>query len=368
MRALAAESSQPLRLSGIGGPQMQDAGLRSLFPADDIAVMGIAEVLPKVLRVMRRLRMAEWSVRALRPDAVVTIDAPGFNFRLAARLRNAGIPLIHYVAPTVWAWKPGRARKVAGFLDHILTLFPFEPAYFERVGLPATFVGHPIVETPRPGPGMDFWRASGIERSARVLLVLPGSRAGEVARLAPRFAGAARILRSRHHDLRIVVGVAPGRRAAIAKAFAGLEPVLVDDETTKRFWYGAADVALAASGTVTLEVAHAGTAMVVAYRMAPLTWEVVRRTVTIKHANVLNLLHGAAAIPELLQRACRPEKLADAVDTLLCDADARARQIRTASAMLAKLRAGALPPSREAARAILATLASADASPEEDPQ
>lgn len=356
IQALTAETGGALRLAGVGGPKMEAAGLSPLFSADEIALVGIAEVLPRVPRVLRRLRSVEAQVRAIRPDAVVTIDAPGFNFRLGARLRGAGIPLIHYVAPTVWAWKPGRARKVARFLDRMLTLFPFEPPYFEQEGLPATFVGHPVVETPFPRLSPDFRQGWGISADAPVLLVLPGSRAGEVQRLAPRFASCARMLLQRRHDLRIVVGVAPGRKRQIESVFSGLPAILVDGDSDKRRWYAAADVALAASGSVTLELARCQTAMVVAYRMAPVTWEIVRRMATIKYANLINVMQDAEAIPEFLQRSCRPDRLARAVDALLQSPEARARQIEITSAAIEDLRNGDLPPSQRAARAILATL------------
>ena len=357
IRALAAESGDRLRLDGVGGPRMRAAGLTPVFPADDIALMGITEVVPRIPRVLRRLRTAEAAVRQLRPDAVVTIDAPGFNFRLGARLRRAGIPLVHYVAPTVWAWKPGRARKVARFLDRMLTLFPFEPPYFEREGLPATFVGHPVVEAPLPTAAEDLRRQRGVDTETPVLVILPGSRAGEVRRLAPRFAACAQILLRRRQNLRIVIGVAPGRSRHIKRAFAGLPVVLVENDAEKQEWYAAADVALVASGSVTLELARYGTAMVVAYRMAPLSWEVVRRMVTIDHACLINVMHGGEAIPEILQQACRPDRLAEAVDSLLRDPAARAAQTAITSAVIKELRSGDLPPSRHAAQTILATLA-----------
>lgn len=358
IRALEAETGEPIRLDGVGGPRMQGAGLRPLFPADDIALIGFAEVVPRIPRVLRRLRMVETAVRRLRPEAVVTIDAPGFNFRLGARLRGAGIPLIHYVAPTVWAWKPSRARKVARFLDRMLTLFPFEPPYFEQEGLPATFVGHPVVEAPLPTPSEELRRRRGVDADAPVLVILPGSRAGEVQRLAPPFAACARILLQRRESLRIVIGVAPGRSRQVEEAFAGLPVELVTNESEKQEWYAAADAALVASGSVTLELARCRTAMVVAYRMAPLTWEIVRRMVTIDHACLINVMRGVEAVPEFLQRACRPDRLAEAVESLLSDPEARARQVAVTSAVIEELRNGDLPPSRHAARAILATLAS----------
>lgn len=354
--ALASEVGGELRLDGVGGGRMKTLGLRPLFPSDDIAVMGIAEVLPSLPRILTRLRQVERSIRVARPDAVVTIDAPGFNFRLGRRLRDTGIPLIHYVAPTVWAWKADRARRIAQFLDRLLALFPFEPPYFERVGLPTTFVGHPIVETSRSGAKPDFRITQGVDADAPVLLILPGSRAGEVGRLGPLFAETAKLLLTRFDHLRIVVAAASGRSGQIVSAFRELPVIVADDDADKKAWYAAADVALAASGSVTLELAHERTAMVVAYRMAPVTWEIVRRIVSIDSATIINLMHGSNVIPELLQKDCRPEHLASAVEHLLLSREARARQVGATSAVLRKLRPGERPPSRQAARAILATL------------
>ncbi len=354
--ALRAETGGRIRLDGVGGPKMEAAGLVPRFPADDLALVGLTEILPRLPRLRRRLRAAETAVRAVRPDAVVTIDAPGFNFRLGARLRGAGIPLIHYVAPTVWAWKPGRARRVARFLDRMLALFPFEPPYFEREGLATTFVGHPVVETVRPRPSAVVRRRHGIGGRDPVLLILPGSRIGEVGRLAAPLADSARILLRRRPGLRIVLGVAPGRGRQIRAAFADVPAILAETESEKQGWYAAADVALAASGSVTLELARHRTAMVVAYRMAPVTWAIVRRMTTIDHASLVNVMCGREAIPELLQGACRPDRLAAAAAALLEDPEARARQIAVTSAAVETLRSGPLPPSRHAARTILATL------------
>ena len=354
--ALTSEVGGELRLDGVGGGRMETAGLRPLFPSDDLAVMGIAEVLPGLPRILQRLGRVERSIRLARPDAVVTIDAPGFNFRLGRRLHDTGIPLIHYVAPTVWAWKPGRARRIARFLDRLLALFPFEPPYFERVGLPTTFVGHPIVETPPSGIEPGFRAAQGVDTDAPILLILPGSRTGEVSRLGPLFAQTAKLLLARLDRLRIVVAAASGRSEQIAGAFRDLPVIVAVDDADKKAWYAAADVALAASGSVTLELAHEQTAMVVAYRMAPMTWEIVRRMVSIDSATVINLMHGSNVIPEFLQNNCRPEQLASAVEHLFRCREARERQVEATSALIRTLRSGDQPPSRQAARAILATL------------
>lgn len=352
--ALREEAGGAVALAGVGGPRMAGEGLAPVFPADDIAVMGLFEVLPAVPRILRRLREAEKAALRFRPDAVVTIDAPGFSFRLGRRLGGRGIPLVHYVAPTVWAWKPGRARRIARFLDRVLTLLPFEPPYFERHGLPATFVGHPVVEEDRSFAPGAFRARRGIGASAPLLAVLPGSRRGELRRIAPVFGEALRELAARMPGLRAVVVAAPGLRGEAGRAFAGLPAAVVDREDEGFEACAAADAALAASGTATLELALARTPMVVAYRMAPATWQILRRMVRVEHACLVNLVLERGAVPEYLQGDARPLPLADAVEALLRDPAARARQMKACAEALVLLGEGGEPPSRRAARAVLA--------------
>src|SRR5271169_6464846 len=191
--ALRQRTGGGLRIAGIGGERMQDEGLQSLVPLDDLAVMGIAEVLPRAHLILRRVGETVAAIRALRPDAVVTIDSSGFSWRIAHRLRRFGetLPLIHYVAPMVWAWRAGRARRMARWYDHLMTLLPFEPPYFERVGLSCSFVGHPVLECgAERGDGGGFRAAHGLAPDDQLITVLPGSRGGEVRRLLPIFGAA----------------------------------------------------------------------------------------------------------------------------------------------------------------------------------
>ncbi|MDA0998848.1 MAG: lipid-A-disaccharide synthase, partial [Proteobacteria bacterium] len=188
MTALRAETGGGVEFAGVGGAMMTAEGLTTLFPMSDLTVMGIAEVLPNILTILSRIRQTAADVAARRADVVVTIDAPDFCFRVAKRLKGKGIPLVHYVAPSVWAWRPGRARKIAALVDHVLCLLPFEPPYFQRVGLTATFVGHSILESGAgSGDGTGFRSRHGIPPSAPLLAVLPGSRGSEITRLLTAF-------------------------------------------------------------------------------------------------------------------------------------------------------------------------------------
>ena len=246
--------------------------------------MGLVEVLPRVPNLLRRLRQTAALALAERPDALVMIDAPGFNFRLARRLTGRGIPLIHMVAPTVWAWRPGRARRIAGFLDHLLVLLPFEPPYFEREGLATTFVGHPVLDSGADrGQGAAFRARHRIAAETPVLAVLPGSRAGEVSRLLPVFGETLALLRQRIAGLHAVVPTLEPVAGMVQTAAAqwAVPVTVLGDAREKYDAMAASQAALAASGTVALELALADVPAVVAYRVHPLTAFLVRRLVRV---------------------------------------------------------------------------------------
>lgn len=365
MAALRARTGGAVRFAGVGGEGMAGQGLDSLFPMADLSVMGVAEVLPRLPRILRRLAETEREARRLRPAAVVTIDAPDFCFRLAKRLRGAGIPLIHYVAPSVWAWRPGRARKIAAFLDHLMALLPFEPPYFEREGLACTFVGHPVVESGADGgDGRRFRERHGIAPGAPLVCVLPGSRRSETARLLPVFAQALARLRATRPDLVAVVPVIGAVAGEVARAVTDwpVPATVVHERADKIDAFAAADVALAASGTVALELAMAETPAVIAYRVNPLTAWLARRLVRVSYANLVNLVLDRPAVPELLQGDCRPERLAAALDTLLADEAARRAQVEAGREALARLGRGGPSPGDRAAAVVLKVIAAASSS------
>lgn len=360
LAALKRQSGGALEVAGIGGPAMAGQGLTSLFPMAELSLLGIFEVLPKAARVLARVRETAAAIRAARPDLVVTIDAPAFAFRVGHKILGSGIAQLHVVAPTVWAWRPRRAAMVARFLRHLLCLFPFEPPYFERHGLAATFIGHPVVED---APGAADLDAAAVALAGRlglvpgrpVLVVLPGSRRGEVSRLAGPFGAALGLLAERLPGLAVVVPTVPNV-AALVRAAVGAWPVpvhVLDDPADKLPAMRLGRAALAASGTVALELALTATPMVVAYRTAPLSAVIFRLMVKVRFANLINLLLDRAVVPELLQRDCSPAKLAAAVLPLLADGDARDSQIRAMDTVMTMLGRGGEAPSDRAARVIL---------------
>lgn len=360
MAALKDMTGGGISFAGVGGPLMEGQGLRSLFPMNELAVMGLVEVLPRLPRLLGRIRQVTAEIRRREPACLVTIDAPDFNFRVAKRLLGSGIPVVHYVAPTVWAWRPGRAAKIAPFIDHLLALFPFEPPYFAKVGLDCTFVGHPVVEGESGTAAAAAWRArNGVPAAAKLLCLLPGSRAGEAQRLLPVFAETVERIKTNHPNLHLVLPAAAAV-AGMVRDYVRRWPVpviVVEGEAEKAAAFAAADVALAASGTVSLELARAETPMVIAYKMAPLTHWLLRRMVRVKHACLINIILGREAVPECLQGDCRAGRLAAEVETLLGNEMAREAQRGAGLDALKKLGLGGDKPSRKAAEAILNVIA-----------
>ena len=366
MAALRTATGGQVRFAGVGGEEMAAQGLSSLFPLGDVAVMGLLEVLPKARVVLRRIRETVADIERRQPVAVVTIDSWGLSGRVAGRLKAAGsrAPRIHYVAPMVWAWRPGRARVLARRLDHLLCLLPNEPAYFEAVGLPATHVGHAVVESgAERGDGPAFRRRHGLAADAPVLCLLPGSRTSETSRLLPVFDRTVRLLAARHPGLRTVIPTVDTVAAPVTRAAGPLGALVVRGADDKYAAFAAADVALAASGTVAVELALAGVPTVVTYKVsAPTAW-VGRRLLRTRWVSLVNILLEREAVPELLQERCRPELLADAVSALLTDEAARAAQREAGREALRRLGHGGPSPSARAARVILDVIARAPRGP-----
>lgn len=365
MQALREATAGRVRFAGVGGEQMAEQGLQSLFSVADVAVMGLLEVLPRAPLILRRVRETAADIERRGPDALVTIDSWGFTGRVAKRLKAAGSPTprIHYVAPMVWAWRPGRARAVARLVDHLLCQLPNEPPYFQAVGLAATHVGHPVIESgAERGDGPGFRRRHGMDAAAPLLCLLPGSRPGEVARLLPVLEDTVRRLAVRHPGLRVVIPTVDIVASRVTRAAMGLGAVVVRGREEKYHAFAAADVALAASGTVAMELALAGVPAVITYRVSPVTAAIARRLVRVRHVNLVNILLDRPAVPELLQEHCRPERLAEVVSMLLADAGAREAQRAAGREALALLGYGGPPPSARAARIILALAARRSAS------
>jgi len=341
---------------GVGGDQMQAAGLQSLFPMHELSVMGLAEVVPQIPKILRRVTETAADIRTQKPDVVVTIDAPDFCSRVAKKLKGSGIPIVHYVAPSVWAWRPGRAQKLAGLCDHVMCLLPFEPTYFERAGMRATFVGHSILESGAGnGDGPGFRQRHGIPDDTPLLVVLPGSRMGEVTRHLPVFAETLTRMRGDIGPLHIALPTLASLKNTVQAAMeaqpsAWANTHIIEGDTEKYDAFAAANAALAASGTVSLELAMAGTPSLIAYKVAPLSAWLARRLLTIKYASIINLILNKSAMPEFIQENCTADKLAPALSNLLKNGGQDA-DIKVA---LAKLRAGTDAPSTNAARVVLA--------------
>ncbi|MEO0692530.1 MAG: lipid-A-disaccharide synthase [Pseudomonadota bacterium] len=355
-----------VRFDGIGGAMMTAEGLTSRFPMDELSVMGIAEVLPRYRQLTQRIRETADAIIAVMPDVVVTIDSPDFCLRVLRRVRTSApqIPTVHYVAPTVWAWRPHRAQKMAGLVDHVLTLLPFEPPYMEDAGIAATFVGHPVVAEPQASEAeaRAFREAHGLV-DVPLILALPGSRRGEVGRLAPIFGEALRPVIAAEPNARIVI-VAASPVASMVRDLTARwpgAPVVVDPrgqsvdqaEATKRAAFKAADAALAASGTVSLELSAAATPMVIAYDMAWISRQIIKSMLRIDTVTLVNLVAETRAVPEFLGADCKPDRIAPAVTSLLNTPDAQAEALQVT---MDRLGQGGEAPGLRAARAVLGVL------------
>lgn len=358
MRALRQRLDGKVRFAGIGGERMAEEGLQTLLPIRELAIMGMVEILPQIFNLVRRIRETIADIEAKAPVAVVTIDSSGFCFRVTEKikLKTPRPVLVHYVAPMVWAWRAHRAYSAAKAADHLLTLLPFEPPYFEHVKLPASYVGHPVIEGGADhGDGPAFRLRHAIAPEATVLCVLPGSRRGEIKRLLPVFRETVERLLRRFPDLIMVVPTVETVAAQVAEAVAAWpgRVVLVRGAAEKFDAFAASTAALAASGTVALELAMARVPMVIGYRIWGPTHFVVSRTVKIKYATLVNLLLDRPLIPELLQHACTPERLSGEVERLLTDPEARREQVEGSKAALLQIGLDGEAPSLKAADKIL---------------
>ena len=348
-----------LEFAGIGGERMAEQGVESLFPMRELSLMGLLEVLPNLHRLARRMDQAEADVLARRPAVLVTIAAPSFTLRLAARLRPRGIPVVHYVAPQVWAWRPGRVADIAARVDRILALLPFEPPFFERAGIAVTFVGHPVLESgAASGDAARFRATHELRPEERVVLVMPGSRRSEVRRLLGVFGAALRLAGAEVPGLRPVVALAGPVEAAVRAGSADwpVPPIFVRTAAEKHDAYAAAAVGLIKSGTSSLEVAVAGVPHVVGYRVNPVTAAIVRRLIKVPFVSLVNLLAERAVVPELLQQDCTPARLAAGLVELLRDPAKVAAQQAGFADVLARLRAPEGLPSEAAALAVLGVM------------
>ena len=326
------ELDPQVELHGMGGDEMAQAGVRLVQHARALSVVGLVEVLahlPAIAGAMRRLAR---EIAALRPDVLVPIDFPDFNLRLAARARRLGVKVVYFVSPQVWAWRRGRVRTIRSLVHHMLVLFPFEERFYRDAGVPVTFVGHPAVERAVEGPPPRELRARmGLDPDRRTVALLPGSRRGEVARLLPPMLGAGARLRRDRPDLQFALPLARSlsREDVVARIRAAeLHEVSVLPAEAYADLLRAADVGIVASGTATLEAALAGLPMVVVYRVAAGTYLLGRALVRVDAIALPNLVAGRRVVPELVQGACTPERIAAEAGALLDDPGRAAAQRR----------------------------------------
>ena len=351
-----------LSFAGIGGERMAEQGMPSLFPYRELALMGLLEVLPRIRQLKRRLAETKADILARQPALLVTIDSPGFTLRIAEAVKPQGIRVMHYVAPQVWAWRPGRVKKLQRKIDHLLCLLPFEPTFFEAAGIDVTFVGHPVLESGvDQGNAARFRARHGLAASDRPLIIMPGSRRIEATRLLPIFGATLESVLPQNPALRPVIPVSPIVASLVREAAAAwpAKPILMEDIADKHDAFAAAaenGAGLIKSGTSSLEMAVAGVPHIVAYRVNPITAEIMRRLIKVPYASLVNLLCGREVVPERIHEGCSPEGLRKILLPLLQDQAAVAAQRQGFAETLAKLSAPQGTPSEAAAKAVLAAL------------
>ena len=359
---LDAILEQPADFIGVAGPRMMKRGMDSLFAMQELSVMGIVEILKQYPRLKRRLDETADYIIAQNPDVLITIDAPEFSLRLAKIIHSkSDIPTVHYVAPTVWAWRPKRADKMAHFIDHVLALFPFEPPLMQRAGMSCDFVGHPVVTDPiATNEEVAAFRDDFGIGDAPLVLILPGSRNNEISKLMAPFGETLALARQTMPDLQCVLPAAPHVVGAVQEAVQNwpIRPIVLDHrelgettyEVAKRAAFRAADVALAASGTVSLELAANDTPMVIAYDMGWLSRQIIGRMLITDTVTLVNLVTDTRVIPEFIGKNCRADLIAPA---LLESLIAPQGQLRALRDTMDKLGRGATSPGTQAAGSVI---------------
>jgi lipid-A-disaccharide synthase len=352
-----------LTIAGLGGPEFVAAGGQLLEDYRGLTVTGLTEVIGKLPKSAATLRRLVNAAREERPDALIVIDFPDFNLRLARAVHRLGIPVIYYVSPQIWAWRPGRITTIRRLVARVLVIFPFESAIYEQAGVPVEFVGHPLMDLlPHTGPPEAFLRRVGLNPQAKTIAVLPGSRPNEVRHILPDLVTACRLIARRVPGIQFVIARAPnlddGLFVALRSA-SELTVAVVQGDTDAAL--AAADVALTASGTATVQTALHDTPMVVVYRLSPLTYKLGRRLVRVDTFGMVNLIAGKRIVPELIQDAFTPEAVADEAVSMLTD-NARRERIRAELARVRQMLGGS-GASRRAAEAIVATVSAASPRP-----
>ncbi len=345
--------------SGIGGETMKAEGFNSLFNIKDLSVMGLMEVIPRLPVILRHRKEVLSDIEKIQPDVIVTVDNWGFVNSILKNLKKRGskIPKVHYVAPQVWAWKKGRAKKAAQIMDYLMTLLPYEPPYFEKYGLDCTFVGHPVIEntTDLPTDIAHLRKQTGIPENARVLCVLPGSRHNEVSKLAPIFINSIKRISKEIPDLFLLIPSVEAMKDEIDEHFknSGIPYRLILGQKARYEAFCMSEFALAASGTVSLELTACGTPHVVAYTFNPLTNALADLLVTAKYANLINTLADDFIIPEFILNDCKTGLIVPEVLSFMQSKEKCQAQITQAKEQLAKLKPADKQPSEKAAEVVL---------------
>jgi lipid-A-disaccharide synthase len=360
MKVMRQRLGDAVQFDGVGGRAMAREGLSPLFPIEELSIMGLTAVVARLPKILRLIRQTADAVIAAAPDVLVIIDSPDFTHRVARRVRarEPAIPIIDYVSPTVWAWRPGRARAMVAYIDHVLALLPFEPAAYQRLhGPPCSYVGHPLTEqlaTLRPSEQEVVRRWE----EPPVLLVLPGSRRSEVRRHLAIFGAALSRLEAEGATFELVLPTMPHLVDSVRAGVKSwtIEPRIVVEESAKRAAFRVARAALAKSGTVTLELALAGVPMVAAYKVGTAEAVILRRAIKVQSVILANLVIGRDVVPEFLQENCTAENLSRALKEVLAATPARARQVEAFGGIESIMSTGGVPPSVRAADIVLATM------------
>lgn len=358
MRALREKTGGNVEFYGLGGDTMEAEGLKSLFDISELAIMGLVEVIPSIPRILRRIRQTVNDIKNINPDIVITIDSWSFSARVHKALRKAklNIPQMHYVAPQVWAWKKKRARTMYKYIDYLLTLLPQEPKYFTPYKLKAEFVGHPVIESRAlHGDGEKFRTEYQVPADKRVVTILPGSRRTEVSRLLPVYLEAARMLLQKHPDLFFVLPTVKTVSKYVKDMTdnSGLPLIVVESEEERYNAFNASSAAIAASGTVALELAICNIPHIIGYIVSPFTAFMVRKLLKIQFVNLSNIMLGREIIPELLQERCRPGNICQYVEQLLEQGELYEKQMHGFEKVRRTLGCGVQTPSENASDIIL---------------
>ncbi len=360
MAALKKQAPNKFTFYGVGGAEMLAEGLNPFFPLADLNIMGLTETVSKVGIILKRLRDAKKKILQLNPSAVITIDFPGFNFRLARALRGHGIPLIHYVAPTIWArHKDKRGVKFAQVYDHLLSLFPFEAPFFKDVPLPISFVGHPVMELSAPQNGQPYRDVIPNPGEKIAIAVLPGSRMSEVRKLIPIFQQTIHLLKTKYPKIEVKIPVVPEVASYIESTKNGWDvpvEIVCGPLNERQKIYEQCWLALAASGSISFELARAQLPMLITYKVSRLTAFIAKRILAIKYVCLLNLLQDKLLVPEFLQENCQPERLSVEMIKLLESPLQRSAQITATQKSLSLLKPKEGYPSERAAQVVLTLL------------